>query len=324
MKCILVHNQQSIAILIKKIISKIKPQALIEIKKSINEIDIINLEKKDMVFLLQKIGHDNEKIVSNLIRSSIVVGCGEDFQNIKLQYNMNEEMISSSKLNELMIFFDELLENINQASINLSMNQEKFMMHKHDRAPIKVDLILIGVSTGGPAFLQEFLNKISSNCTPIVIAQHLLKGFSSQLLKDLQVDCKNKIVEVSAKTELIKGQIAIAEAGSDIEIIKEESKFYAVKKKLNGDAFHPSVDRFFMSVSNFQDAIAAIILTGMGKDGTEGAKMLKNNHKFIIAQEPSTCVVDGMPKSIIENGLANLVLCPDKIINQINMWSKFS
>jgi chemotaxis response regulator CheB len=323
-KYILIHSQQSITTFVKQIISRLKSDVAIEIYNSINEVEPRNLNRSDIVFLLQELGSDCEDKVAQLKLRCTIIGSGEVFRQVKISHNIPSNIIQPSCINELTTAIDEVLYNIeNKIVENAEETAEAAFLQHNNRMPKKIDLVIIGVSTGGPGVLEEFLKDIDAHCVPILIAQHLPKGFSTQLLEYLQQESKNTIVEVSSKIELKPGQIAIAQSGFDVEVIQQNDKVFAVRKELNDDPFHPSIDRLFFAASSLDESIVAIVLTGMGKDGTLGGKSLKASGKFIIAQEPSTCVVDGMPKSIIDSGLSDAVLTPKQIIEQINTWSKF-
>jgi chemotaxis response regulator CheB len=323
-KYILIHSQKSITTVVKQIISRLKAGIPIEIYNSVAEVDQQSLSRDDVVFLLQDVGEEGENTVSQMKMRAMIVGSGEAFKKIKIPHNIPSNIIQPSCISELTDALETIFYNIeNKIVKNTETTAESAFLQYNSRRPRKIDFVMIGVSTGGPGVLEEFLKDINKLCVPILIAQHLPKGFSSQLSLYLQEGSKNIIVEVSSKVELKAGQIAIAQSGFDVEVIKQNDKVFAVRKDLNDDPFHPSIDRLFLSASSLEETIAAIVLTGMGKDGTIGAKSLKAASKFIIAQEPSTCVVDGMPRSIIESGLSDAVLTPKEIVEQINAWSKF-
>ena len=323
-KYILIHSQQSITTVVKQIISRLKADIAIEVYKSITEIDQQNLNRDDVIFFLQDVGTDCESTVSQMKMRCIIVGSGEAFKKVKISHNIPSNIIQPSCISELTSALETIFFNIeNKVVENIETTAESAFLQHNSRRPRKIDFVIIGVSTGGPGVLEEFLKDINELCVPILIAQHLPKGFSSQLSVYLQEGSKNTVLEVSSKVELKAGQIAIAQSGFDVEVIKQNDKVFAVRKDLNDDPFHPSIDRLFLSASPLEETIVAIVLTGMGKDGTVGAKSLKATGKYIIAQEPSTCVVDGMPRSIIESGLSDAILTPKEIVEQINAWSKF-
>lgn len=323
-KYILIHSQNSITTFVKQIISRLKSDVVIETYSSIADVNPQNLNRSDIVFLLQGLGFEHEDKIAQLKLRCIVVGSGEALKQVKISYNIPSNIIQPSCINELTNALEAVLYKIENKIIdNADETAESAFLQHSSRIPKKIDLVIIGVSTGGPGVLEEFLKDIVALCVPILIAQHLPKGFSSQLSEYLQQNSKNTIVEVDSKIELKTGQIALAQSGFDIEIIKQNDKVFAVRKDLNNDPFHPSVDRLFLSASPLDELIAVIVLTGMGKDGTIGCKALKAANKYIIAQEPSTCVVDGMPKSVIDSGLSDAILTPKQIFEQINAWSRF-
>ncbi len=322
MKYVLIHSQQSLGMFVKQIISKINSDINIEVYKTLSNIDESTLKRDDIIFLLQNVEKDDEQTIAHLKMRCIVVGCGESDGFSKFSHTLDSSLINISKVNELTLAIEKIFFNIENKIIEHNApSKNDYLLETY--VPKKVDAILIGVSTGGPEVLQQFLKEVSPLCVPILIAQHLPKGFSSQLSEYLQNESKNQVTEVLSKTLLKQGQIAIAQSGFDVELINQNDQLFAVRKELNNDPFHPSIDRLFVSASTLSARIVAIVLTGMGKDGTIGCTALKQSNKYIIAQEPSTCIVDGMPRSIIEAGLNNATLTPAQIIKQINTWSKF-
>jgi chemotaxis response regulator CheB len=315
-----IHPQQSLSTFVKKILETGRPNTPIYTYKIPDDINENNLKKEDIIFFLAPTIDEQAKKLSLLRLKSIIVGHGEKICGITPHYNIDKNLLDPSKIMELSENIEKILYNVEHKIMEVQETPvEKTYASKF---PKTVDLIIIGVSTGGPAVLSEFLKDIQASCIPILIAQHLPKGFSSQLSDHLQIDSKNKIVEVSLKTKLNHGTISIAQAGFDIEVIKEDGHYYALRKNMNSDPFHPSVDRLFSSASELEGDIASIILTGMGKDGTQGCAKLKQNNKFIIAQNLETCAVDGMPRSVIESGFADAVLSPKDIVSRINIWCR--
>ena len=186
----------------------------------------------------------------------------------------------------------------------------------------KINLVLIGVSTGGPLTLLNMLSKIKKklNC-PIVIAQHMPPAFTKSLSSHLQVETSLNIVEGNHALLLEPGMIAIARGGIDSKIQRVSSnQFMLVEKKNVITGIHPSVDFLFTSASTLACEILAIILTGMGSDGLDGVRKLYYQGATIVAQNPDTCVVNGMPLSIIHAGYVHHILNPELVGELINEW----
>lgn len=179
----------------------------------------------------------------------------------------------------------------------------------------KPKLVVLACSTGGPAALSLTLKSMKPLQCPMVIAQHMpsyfTKGFANHLkdLTDLNV------VEGVDGMELSPGIIVIIKGGSDAVVVETTSKRLILRERTDSTAFiHPNADILFESVSRLSCTVAVVIMTGMGNDGTRGAEelvSLKECH--VLVQEPSTCIIDSMPNSVIERKLASEILIPEQI-----------
>lgn len=170
-------------------------------------------------------------------------------------------------------------------------------------------LVVIGSSTGGPAALEEVLKKIPTTFRfPILIVQHMPENFTKILAESLTRSCKFPVIEVSEKTTIKPGHAYIAAGGKHMLMIDTQTV-----DSIYGPAVNfctPSVDVLFESVAKvYKKSVVAAILTGMGKDGADGVKTLKDNLDcFSIAQDQASSVVWAMPKAVFERGLSDYVL----------------
>ena len=121
--------------------------------------------------------------------------------------------------------------------------------------------------------------------------------------------------------ELKPGLIAIAPGGTDT-VVRETlpGRLFTYIKTDAAMPIHPSVDTLFSSAARLKRKVAAAILTGMGNDGMQGGKELAARQMPILAQEPSECVVDGMPLSVINAGIVSEVLSIDGIGRKLKKW----
>ena len=185
---------------------------------------------------------------------------------------------------------------------------------------VKPAVVAIGVSTGGPQALSRVLPKLPANFpTPIVCVQHMPRMFTKSLADDLNRHCKLTVSEASNGQPLRAGEVLIAPGGRQMRIVAAGGG-HAIQ--LTDDPpernCRPSVDYTFRSVADHFGARAlGVILTGMGDDGTIGAKAMKEKNAAIYAQDEASCVVYGMPKSIIDNGLADIVAPLEQIAERI-------
>lgn len=173
-------------------------------------------------------------------------------------------------------------------------------------------LMAIGTSTGGPVALQNILVKLEQNFPlPIIIVQHMPAAFTAAFASRLNTLCKITVKEAENGDVLKPGYAYLAPGGRQMLITGSESS--AKIKILDDDSpkitFKPSVDISFGSAAKtFAGKVLAVILTGMGSDGKEGARMLKAKGASIWSQDEQSCVVYGMPQAIDKAGLTDLSL----------------
>ncbi|MEP1744054.1 MAG: chemotaxis response regulator protein-glutamate methylesterase [Kangiellaceae bacterium] len=169
------------------------------------------------------------------------------------------------------------------------------------------DLVAIGASTGGPVALQKLLIPLPANFPcPITITQHMPGTFTGAFATRLNGLCQLEVCEAKDGMPLKAGHVYVAPGGKQM-IFEGRGKNARIRIRPT-DArlqFSPSVDVSFGSASKvFAGKILAIILTGMGADGTEGSKLIKATGGKIWTQNEASCVVYGMPMSVARAGLS--------------------
>lgn len=174
-----------------------------------------------------------------------------------------------------------------------------------------IDLVAIGTSTGGPLALQNVLVDLPASFSkPIVMIQHMPATFTPAFAKRLDQLCKISVKEAEDGDQLKPGLALLAPGGKQMLI--EGRAGNAVIRIIESEpslTYKPSVDITFRSASKiYPSTTLAIVLTGMGADGREGARTLKANGSEIWAQDEGSCVVYGMPAAIVDAGLADNVL----------------
>ena len=189
----------------------------------------------------------------------------------------------------------------------------------------KYKAVLIGISTGGPPALQEILPKFPSNFPiPIVVAQHMPPGFTKAMADRLNKLCPLNVVEANDGDILQKGKVFIGKAGYHVKIKKRGSIPYLnITKQPEDTLYHPQVDIMYETAAEtLKGDVIAVIMTGMGSDGSKGLEKLKKVGAYVIAQDKETCAVFGMPRVAIEKGLVDKVVSlhaiPEEIIKKLN------
>jgi two-component system chemotaxis response regulator CheB len=188
-------------------------------------------------------------------------------------------------------------------------------------AAAKPEMVLIGVSTGGPNALARMMPEIPGNIgVPLLIVQHMPPVFTQSLAESLAPRCAVKVREAS-HGEMIEANIAyIAPGGRQMRLVPgpEGRKMVQVTDDPPENNCRPSVDYLFRSAANtFPGRAMAVILTGMGSDGTLGLRLLKRQGCYVVAQDEGTCVVYGMPKAAVDAGVVDTVLPLEAIAGRI-------
>ena len=178
-----------------------------------------------------------------------------------------------------------------------------------------VGLVVLGISTGGPATLPHVLKSMGRLPCPMVVAQHMPPMFTSGFASHLRNETGLNVIESTESLELKPGMVVIAKGGTDV-VVREPfpGKLMLYEKTDPHATIHPNADVLFRSATGASCAVVAVIMTGMGSDGMQGAKeLVARKNAAVLAQEPETCIVDGMPSSAIQAGLASAVLGPKEL-----------
>jgi len=184
-----------------------------------------------------------------------------------------------------------------------------------------VTAVVIGSSTGGPPALEDILTTMPAGLTvPIFIAQHMPPVFTQTLASRLDQQCVCGATHIDGRTTINANTIYVAQGGKHMHLsrIGDASPRATVKDEPESAPFRPSVDTLFSTASRvFGPGLLAIQLTGMGEDGAAGAADVRAAGGKVIAQHPSTCVVYGMPKAVVESGNADALMTPQQIANTL-------
>lgn len=182
------------------------------------------------------------------------------------------------------------------------------------------DMVLIGVSTGGPNALAQLLPGIPADIgVPILIVQHMPPMFTASLAESLAPKCRIRVREAKPGEVLEPSTAYIAPGGRQMRIGKGEGLgVIQVTDDPPENNCRPAVDYLFRSVANHCPGQAmAVILTGMGSDGVLGLRLLRRHGCYVIAQDEASCVVYGMPRAAVEAGAVDAVLPLDQIAGRI-------
>lgn len=172
-------------------------------------------------------------------------------------------------------------------------------------------LVAIGSSTGGPVALQQVLAQLPADFPlPVLLVQHMPATFTPAFAQRLNQQCPIRVKEAEDGELLEKGTAYLAPGGRQLGLVERGGQ---VRLRVYDGApdlhYRPSVDLAFTSAAEvFPGKVLSVVMTGMGADGREGARALKQGGSTVWAQDEATCVIYGMPAAVVEANLADQVL----------------
>ncbi len=202
------------------------------------------------------------------------------------------------------------------------MRQRQAASFKKPLASFRPDVIAIGSSTGGPAALSAVFSALPANIpVPITITQHMPKLFMQSLANRLDKESKLTVLVAEDGMAFKPGHVYIAPGEIHMEVARQGVGLAA--KLVDGPKMHhckPAVDRTFYSLARLAPVVRtlAVVLTGMGTDGADGAKKIGQAKGYVIAQDEASSAVWGMPGSTVKMGAANDVLALDQIAGALS------
>ena len=216
-----------------------------------------------------------------------------------------------------------------KAENNSNINETHESMHNIRSHKETVECIVaIGTSTGGPRALQEVIPMFPADIpAAVLIVQHMPSGFTKSLAERLDSMSRIKVKEAENGDILTKGCAYIAPGGYQMIIDKQSDKFFRIR--LTDDepvgGHKPSVNVLFNSISCLDiKKVIAVVMTGMGKDGLEGSKFIKQLGGKVVAESQESAVVWGMPGEVVKSGLADAIdhleVLPYRVEEIIKWW----
>lgn len=175
------------------------------------------------------------------------------------------------------------------------------------KSPPKTQLLVIGASTGGPQAITRLLSALPANFpVPIAIALHIPAGYTDALAARLHEHCAIDVAEAREGMLLRNGLAILAQGGQHLTISRHGEELRAhVSEQPRDSLYYPSVNLLFESAARAtSDRTMAVVLTGMGDDGSVGAAAIRKAGGTILTEDESSCVVYGMPRCVVEAGLS--------------------
>ena len=172
----------------------------------------------------------------------------------------------------------------------------------------KRDIIVVGTSTGGPQALTHLVSALPADFpVPIAIVLHIPIGYTEALARRLDRVSQLEVLEASPGLPLCPGRVVLARAGIHLKIEKSEGELACrLDVEPLGSLHTPSVDALFESAAEqCGERTVGVVLTGMGNDGLKGAELLHKRGGVTLTQSESSCVIYGMPRSVVEARLSD-------------------
>jgi len=197
--------------------------------------------------------------------------------------------------------------------------------------PLNVDLVVVGVSTGGPVALSTLVAGMPESFPcPILIVQHVQTGMSRSLVQQLAQKTKLRIMEAEHGAVPKAGELHLAPGGKHMTVVRNAiaARGGLFEIRLNEDeqvnSCRPSVDVFFKSVAECSHKnIVAVIMTGMGQDGAAGMEELVNRaHAYVLSQDKASSIVWGMPEAVVQRGLAHEIVPLELLAHRLCQLAK--
>ena len=189
---------------------------------------------------------------------------------------------------------------------------------------LKPEIIVIGISTGGPNALRHIFAKMDgTERPPILIVQHMPAGFTDEFAKSLDRISPLEIMEAHDGDLVKRGRVLIAPG--NYHMIVEKKPLSAIVRLTQTDQVNghrPSADVLFSSVADvYGNRVLASIMTGMGKDGVAGIGKIHTAGGITIAQDESSCIVYGMPRVAVESGFIKQIVPLEKMAETLDRYS---
>lgn len=185
----------------------------------------------------------------------------------------------------------------------------------------KSQIVVIGISTGGPNTLARMLPELPADFpVPVLVVQHMPALFTKSLADSLDSKCPMNVKEGTDGEGLMPGTVFIAPGAKQMKVVVGAAGKYILRVTDDPPENNckPAADYLFRSVAKvFKSKVTAVVMTGMGNDGTLGMRVIKSFNGLTIAQNAETCVVYGMPKMAIEAGVVDVVAPLDRIASEI-------
>ncbi|MBL7996372.1 chemotaxis-specific protein-glutamate methyltransferase CheB [bacterium] len=279
-------------------------------------LDIVEKPKGNLAMDYEYIGRD-------LIRKVKILS------GVKVFHHVSGKTIRARADSKQSSAGDMLTPASNKFGIKTPSTRELLIADKHLYPKAKTsskppELVAIASSTGGPSALLKILKNLPETFQiPIVIVQHICEGFGQGFVDWLNKECILTVKTAERGEVLTQGNIYVAPDG--FHLLIDPGKVVRLSKSMPINGLRPCATLMMETAAKvYGGATIGVILTGMGRDGADGMKAIKDAGGLTIAQSPETCVVFGMPKEAIELGVIDKILPIERIANDLEHVTKMN
>lgn len=186
----------------------------------------------------------------------------------------------------------------------------------------RIEIVAIGISTGGPQALAQLIPKLPGHLgVPIVVVQHMPPMFTAALAESLDRKSALTVVEGQHEQILAPNTVYIAPGGKQMKIVRQGAQQHScllITDDPPENHCKPSVDYLFRSIAQgYGNRALGVIMTGMGADGTLGLRLMKRQGATVLAQDETSCVVFGMPMEAIKAGVVDAIIPLDQLATAV-------
>ena len=227
---------------------------------------------------------------------------------------------------ELLTIRDQLVEKVKAARNApvgnfMAANGRPVLATRSPERKLKVDIVVLGISTGGPQALRRLLPRIPADFpVPIVMVLHMPVGYTALFAEKLDEIVAIDAAEAKDGDILRPGSAILAPAGRHLTLRRMANGTVVTQLSVHPlDKPHrPSVDVLFQSAAEiYRERVLGVVMTGMGDDGKQGAAWIKSQGGRILTEHEKSCIIYGMPRSVVEAGLSDRAVMLDELAQAI-------
>jgi two-component system chemotaxis response regulator CheB len=283
-----------------------------ELKPDVVTLDLIMPNMNGVEFLREQMQRRPLPVIIVSIASESGETALEALDAGAVEFVQKPTALATEKVFEIS---DELIQKV-KAAANIKLRNLPRNNNKEIKSPLVnkirsgvIDMVVMGISTGGPQALSFLVPQLPENFPiPVAIVLHMPVGYTEMYARRLNELSHLKVIEAKEKDPVTAGTVLVAPAGRHLSFMRQLDG--SVLTHLDArpfDTLHrPSVDVLFQSAAEvFSDRVLGIVMTGMGSDGKQGAAWIKSHGGLIFTEAEESCVVYGMPRAVEEAGLSD-------------------